>query len=141
MKTLSILLVNARPTSKIKPRKSTASPLKCVTLSKTASLTKKLETVSSQRSTSKHPDWYHYHPIKWVAFKTIDPSTLSNDEKQRLWLGLKLTNPAKAKMITTDPVIQKMKAMFNAKVVFEENELNNCLAAANEHINEHKPNT
>jgi hypothetical protein len=76
-----------------------------------------------------------------VAFKTIDPSTLSNDEKQRLWLGLKLTNPAKAKMITTDPVIQKMKAMFNAKVVFEENELKNCLAAANEHINEHKPNT
>jgi len=58
------------------------------------------------------------------AVRTVDPSSLTAQQKQALWKGIKQDNPALADALVNDPNIAALKQHFNATVRFTAEECN-----------------
>jgi hypothetical protein len=56
--------------------------------------------------------------------RMVDPSSLTDHQKQALWKGIKHDNPALADALVNDPNIAALKQHFNAKVRFSVDEFN-----------------
>jgi len=66
------------------------------------------------------PDWFTYVPLEWVpAKRLIDPATLTKNQRQTLWAGIKKTDPALADCLKNDPTLAELQRTFNGTVVFE----------------------
>jgi len=69
---------------------------------------------------------YHAPTLKkWKP--TIDPATLNAGQRRKIWEGIKTDNPALAEMLTNDPTIAALKTLFDAKVIFEIEEVEKYL--------------
>ena len=66
--------------------------------------------------------------VKFV--RLVNPSQLSPHQRQLVWKGIKVSNPALATCLTTDPNIAALKEHFNASVVFTSAEINDYTQAA-----------
>ncbi len=70
---------------------------------------------------SKPYDPYQqYVPLKWEKMKQIiDPATLSQNQRQWLWLGIQKEDPALADCLKNDKTLAELKRTFNGTTVFE----------------------
>lgn len=50
--------------------------------------------------------------------RLVDPSSLTAHQKQALWFGIKIDNPALADALKTDPNIEALKQVFDARIQF-----------------------
>jgi hypothetical protein len=63
--------------------------------------------------------------------RMINPSTLPKDQKQRLWQGIKKTDPALADMMVNDKNIAVIKRVFEAEIVFTQRQINGFIGTVN----------
>ncbi|MGZ5026085.1 MAG: hypothetical protein ACXWAT_02040 [Methylobacter sp.] len=59
--------------------------------------------------------------------RMVDPSVFTEDQKQALWVGIKIDNPALADALKNDANIAALKNAFNATVRFPADEFNGYL--------------
>jgi len=71
--------------------------------------------------------------------RMVDPSSLTAHQKQVLWDGIKIDNPALADALKNDANIAALKKAFNATVQFPVDEFNGYLQTGLKAIEETKP--
>ncbi|GLP98661.1 hypothetical protein GCM10007891_05150 [Methylophaga thalassica] len=77
------------------------------------------------------PEWVTYVPVRWEPMTPrINISTLTPNEKQTLWRGMKLVKPALANMLSEDETLKLILDTFNGTIQMEESDFNECMDAA-----------
>jgi hypothetical protein len=70
--------------------------------------------------------------------RMVNPSSLTAHQKQALWTGIKIDNPALAEALKTDTNIAALKNAFNATVQFPVDEFNGYLQTGLKALEEKK---
>ena len=79
------------------------------------------------------PPWFYYVPLRWEpATRLIDPATLTQTQRQILWAGIQIDNPALAETLKNDQVLAELKRTFNGTVLFELDDFNRFVKAGQE---------
>jgi hypothetical protein len=70
--------------------------------------------------------------------RMVDPSTLTQHQKQTVWKGIKTENPALADMLQHDANIAALKAQLGATIRFSVEDINSYTQAGLRAIEERK---
>ena len=81
------------------------------------------------------PDWMRVPKVN--AFRSpqyINTKKLTPAQRQRLWQGMQICDPALAEMLSKDAVFKQLKAAFQAEVLIESDDANRYLNAAQQSL-------
>ncbi len=81
------------------------------------------------------PDWMRVPKVN--AFRSphyINTKRLSPAERQQLWQGMQICNPALAEMLSNDATFKQLKAAFNAEVLIESDDADRYIKAAQQSL-------
>ena len=71
--------------------------------------------------------------------RMVNPASLTEDQKQMLWLGIKTVNPELVTLLKTDTNIDALKTAFNATVQFSADDVSSYMNAGLKALEERKP--